>query len=91
MGMLDGKVALVTGAGGGLGETNSVLLAKEGASVVVNDQVERATALRGSAMADQVVKKIQDLGGNAVADYGNVTNEEDVKAMIQLAVSEFGN
>ena len=41
-------------------------------------------------MADQVVKNIQDQGGNAVADYGNVTNEEDVKAMIQLAVTKFG-
>ena len=91
MGMLDGKVALVTGAGGGLGETHALLLAKEGASVVVNDLGgARDGSGGGSAMADQVVKKIQDLGGNAVADYGNVTNEEDVKAMIQLAVSEFG-
>ena len=92
MGMLDGKVALVTGAGGGLGETHALLLAKEGASVVVNDLGgARDGSGGGSAMADQVVKKIQDQGGNAVADYGNVTNEEDVKAMIQLAVTNLGN
>ena len=42
-------------------------------------------------MADQVVKKIQDQGGNAVADYGNVTNEEEVRAMIQLARQNLGN
>ena len=91
MGMLDGKVALVTGAGGGLGETHALLLAKEGASVVVNDLGgARDGSGEGSAMADQVVKKIQDQGGNAVADYGNVTSEEDVKEMVQLAVTKFG-
>ncbi len=91
MGMLDGKVALVTGAGGGLGETHALLLAKEGASVVVNDLGgARDGSGESSGMADQVVKKIRDSGGSAVADYGNVTNEEDVEAMVQLAVAEFG-
>ena len=89
--MLDGKVALVTGAGGGLGETHALLLAKEGASVVVNDLGgARDGSGESSGMADQVVKKIRDSGGNAVADYGNVTSEEDVKQMVQLAVAEFG-
>lgn len=91
MGMMDGKVALVTGAGGGLGETHALLLAKEGASVVVNDLGgARDGTGGGSAMADQVVDKIKAMGGNAVADYGNVAKEEDAEAMIKCAVDNFG-
>ena len=91
MGLLDGKVAVVTGAGGGLGETHALLLAKEGASVVVNDLGgARDGSGAGSAMADLVVDKIKEAGGKAVADYGNVASEEDAKAMIQKAVDEFG-
>lgn len=91
MGMLDGKVALVTGAGGGLGECHAKLLAKEGASVVVNDLGgSRDGAGAGSDMADRVVAEIKAAGGQAVADYGNVTSEEDAKAMVQTAVDNFG-
>lgn len=91
MGMLDGKVALVTGAGGGLGETHAMLLAKEGAAVVVNDLGgSRDGAGGGSAMADQVVEKIKAAGGRAVADYGNVTVEEDTQNMVKAAVDNFG-
>jgi NAD(P)-dependent dehydrogenase (short-subunit alcohol dehydrogenase family) len=91
MGQLDGKVALVTGAGGGLGESHALLLAKEGAMVVVNDLGgSRDGSGGGSAMADQVVDKIKAAGGKAVADYGNVTSEEDAAAMIKRAVDEFG-
>ncbi len=91
MGQLDGKVAVVTGAGGGLGESHAMLLAKEGACVVVNDLGgSRDGAGGSSAMADQVVEKIRAAGGKAVADYGNVTNEDDAKAMVQRAVDEFG-
>ncbi|MFT4799503.1 MAG: NAD(P)-dependent dehydrogenase (short-subunit alcohol dehydrogenase family) [Candidatus Azotimanducaceae bacterium] len=91
MGQLDGKVALVTGAGGGLGETHALLLAKEGASVVVNDLGgSRDGAGGGAAMADQVVDKIIAAGGKAVADYGSVSSEEDANAMVQRAVDEFG-
>jgi len=91
MGQLDGKVALVTGAGGGLGETHALLLAKEGASVVVNDLGgSRDGAGGGAAMADQVVDKIITAGGKAVADYGSVSNEADANAMVQRAVDEFG-
>ena len=91
MGLLDGKVALVTGAGGGLGETHALLLAQEGALVVVNDLGgSRDGAGGGRGMADTVVDKIKAMGGQAVADYGNVANEADAKAMIQKAVDTFG-
>lgn len=91
MGMLEGKVALVTGAGGGLGECHAKLLSKEGASVVVNDLGgARDGAGAGSEMADQVVADIKAAGGNAVADYGNVTSEEDANRMVQTAVDNFG-
>ena len=91
MGMLDGKVALVTGAGGGLGETHALLLAKEGAAVVVNDLGgARDGTGGGAAMADQVVDKIKAMGGQAVADYGNVAKEADAEAMVKTAVDNFG-
>jgi len=91
MGLLDGKVALVTGAGGGLGESHALLLAKEGAAVVVNDLGGARDGSGASAsMADVVVEKIKAAGGKAVANYGNVTNEDDAKAMVQCAVDSFG-
>ena len=91
MGLLDGKVALVTGAGGGLGRTHALLLAQEGASVVVNDLGgARDGTGSGSSMADEVVKEIQDTGGQAVADYGNVAVLDDAKGMVKTAVDNFG-
>lgn len=91
MGQLEGKVALVTGAGGGLGECHAMLLAKEGAMVVVNDLGgSRDGTGGGGGMADQVVANIKAAGGQAVADYGNVTNEDEANAMVQRAVNEFG-
>ena len=91
MGLLDGKVALVTGAGGGLGETHALLLAQEGAAVVVNDLGgARDGSGGGNSMADQVVEKIKAMGGQAVADYGNVAKEEDANKMVQTAVEHFG-
>lgn len=91
MGMLDGKVALVTGAGGGLGRAHALLLAQEGASVVVNDLGgSRDGTGAGSSMADGVVEEIKAAGGNAVADYGSVTNKEDAQAMVQTAIDNFG-
>lgn len=91
MGILDGKVAIVTGAGGGLGRAHSLLLAREGAAVVVNDlggSVDGQGA--GSSMADAVVEEIREAGGQAVANYGSVTNGDDAQAMVDAAVSEFG-
>ena len=91
MGMLDGKVALVTGAGGGLGRAHALLLAKEGASVVVNDLGgARDGSGAGHNMADQVVNEIKAAGGKAVADYGSVADPAQAKAMVQAAVKHFG-
>jgi len=91
MGMLDGKVAIVTGAGGGLGRAHAMLLAKEGASVVVNDLGgSRDGTGAGHSMADKVVEEIKAAGGKAVANYGSVTSEADAKSMVETAVKEFG-
>jgi NAD(P)-dependent dehydrogenase (short-subunit alcohol dehydrogenase family) len=91
MGLLDGKVAIVTGAGGGLGRAHALLLAREGASVVVNDL---GGALDGSGdgsrVAETVVKEIESAGGEAVADFGSVTSAEEAQGMVDAAVSSFG-
>ena len=91
MGTLEGKVALVTGAGGGLGRTHAHLLAKEGAAVVVNDLGgSRDGTGSGTNMADTVAQEINDAGGQAVADYGNVALPDDTKAMVRTAIDNFG-
>ena len=91
MGMLDGKVALVTGAGGGLGRAHAMLLASEGASVVVND-LGGARDGTGSSntMAQAVVEEIKAEGGQAIANYGSVTNRDDAQAMVEETVEAFG-
>ena len=91
MGMLDGKVALVTGAGGGLGRAHALLLAQEGASVIVNDLGgARDGTGGGTSMADSVVEEIKAAGGQAAANYGSVTSREDAEAMVQACIDNFG-
>jgi len=91
VGLLDGKVAVVTGAGGGLGRTHALVLAKEGAAVVVNDLGGAADGTgEGTRVAETVVQEIKDAGGKAVADFGSVTSADDAQAMVDAAVSEFG-
>ncbi len=91
MGMLDGKVAIVTGAGGGIGRAHALLLAREGAAVVVNDLGGSRDGTGASHnMADQVVEEIKAAGGKAVANYGSVTEKADAEAMVDQAVKEFG-
>lgn len=91
MGKLDGKVALVTGAGGGIGRCHAMLLAEHGASVVVNDLGgARDGTGTGKNMADQVVEEISAAGGSAVADYGSVSNTDDAAKMTRTAVDNFG-
>ncbi len=91
MGILDGKAAIVTGAGGGLGRAHALTLASEGAAVLVNDlggSVDGSGS--GTTMADQVASEIIAAGGTAAANHGSVTSAEDCEAMVQQAVSEFG-
>jgi len=87
----DGRVAVVTGAGGGLGRTHALLLASRGAKVVVNDLGgARDGSGGGHSMADAVVKEIVDAGGEAVANYDSVATEEGGAAIIQTAVDTWG-
>ena len=91
MGMLDGKVALVTGAGGGLGRAHAMLLAAEGAKVVVNDLGGARDGTGAStSMADGVVDEILAAGGEAAAHYGSVTSREDAQGMVDAAVNQYG-
>lgn len=85
------RVIVVTGAGGGLGREYALTLAREGASVVVNDLGgARDGTGSGSAMADEVVKEIKDAGGRAVANYDSVAEPEGAANIIKTAVDEFG-
>ena len=81
MGLLDGKVAIITGAGRGIGAAAAKMFAKEGASVVVS-------AL-DKAPAEEVVNEIADAGGNAVAVAGNVMELSTNEAMIQAALDNY--
>ena len=84
----DGKVAVVTGAGGGLGRSHALLLASRGAKVVVNDLGGSFTGEGKSASAaDRVVDEIKNAGGTAVANYDSV---EDGDKIIKSAVDAFG-
>ncbi len=84
----DGKVAIVTGAGNGLGRAHALLLGSRGAKVVVNDLgVTTAGLGSSSAAADAVVAEIRALGGEAVADYNSVTEGEKIVA---TALEAFG-
>jgi NAD(P)-dependent dehydrogenase (short-subunit alcohol dehydrogenase family) len=87
----DGRVAVITGAGGGLGRTYALELARRGAQVVVNDLGGSADGTgRGSSMADAVVKEIEEAGGKAVANYDSVATPEGGEAIIQAAIENFG-
>jgi NAD(P)-dependent dehydrogenase (short-subunit alcohol dehydrogenase family) len=89
--MLDGKSAVVTGAGRGIGRGVAMLLAAEGASVVVNDLGATLTGEgEDVSVAQQVVNEITAAGGTAVANTDSVTDYEAAEAMIQQAIDNFG-
>jgi NAD(P)-dependent dehydrogenase (short-subunit alcohol dehydrogenase family) len=87
----DGKVAIITGAGGGLGRQHALLLASRGALVVINDlggAVDGSGSDKGAA--ERVVDEIKGLGGEAVADTNSVSTPEGGAAIVKTAVDAFG-
>ena len=87
----DDRVAIITGAGGGLGKTYALELGRRGAKVVVNDLGGAADGTGGgSSMADETVKEINEAGGTAVANYDSVATPEGGEAIVQTALDNFG-
>jgi NAD(P)-dependent dehydrogenase (short-subunit alcohol dehydrogenase family) len=87
----DGRVAIITGAGGGLGREHALLLAARGAQVVVNDLGGSVSGDGGSAgPAHTTAKEIEDLGGAAVADTNSVATPEGGAAIVETAMEAFG-
>ena len=90
-GLLQGKVAIVTGAGGGIGREHALALAREGAKVVVNDLgSDRHGGGRGAELADGVVAEIRAAGGEAVASYDSVATREGADGLVWTALSKLG-
>ena len=88
----DGKVAIITGAGGGLGREHALLLASRGAQIVVNDLGGGVAGGDSGDLgpAEQVVKEIEAAGGVAVADGNSVATPEGGEAIVQTALDAFG-
>jgi NAD(P)-dependent dehydrogenase (short-subunit alcohol dehydrogenase family) len=89
-GLLDGKVAIVTGAGHGIGRGHALELAKHGATVVVNDLGSTVSGEGSGRDAERVVDIIAARGGKASADFGDVGDEEQVEALLQTAWDTHG-
>lgn len=89
--MLDGKVAIITGAGRGLGREEALALAREGCNLVINDLgADFDGTGKETKVADQVAEECKQLGVKAVGNYDSVTDFDAAKGMIEQAVSEFG-
>jgi NAD(P)-dependent dehydrogenase (short-subunit alcohol dehydrogenase family) len=87
----DGKVAIITGAGGGLGRSHALELAKRGALIVVNDLGGSVDGTgSGTTAAQAVVDEIKEAGGEAVANYDSVATPEGGEAIVNAAVEAFG-
>ncbi|HUB09183.1 MAG TPA: SDR family NAD(P)-dependent oxidoreductase, partial [Myxococcales bacterium] len=89
--LLEGKVAIVTGAGGGIGREHALYFAKEGAKVVVNDLGgDRHGGGKGGEMAEKTVADIKAAGGEAVANYDSVSTREGADGILWTALSRYG-
>ncbi len=92
MGGLDGRVAVVTGAGRGIGRAEALLLADKGAKVVVNDPGVEADGSGGdTGVADTVVGEIIDRGGTAVASTDSVSDWQGAERLVATAIEAFGD
>ena len=87
MGLLDGRVAIVTGAGTGLGREHALALAAQGASVIVNN---RSAAAGGTSSAEAVVAEIEAAGGRALPDSSSVADWDAMGALVERALGELG-
>ncbi len=91
MALMEGKVAVVTGAGGGIGAATAELLANEGAKVVVNDLGgSRDGSGADSSAADEIVARIREAGGEAVADAHSVATPDGAQGILNAALEAFG-
>src|SRR3954471_24826271 len=92
MGALDGRIAIITGAGRGIGREHALLFAQEGAKVVVNDLGGAADGTGDDRTpAEQVVDEIKGMGGEAIANADNVADWEGGQRLINSAVEAFGD
>ncbi|MFW9987324.1 MAG: SDR family NAD(P)-dependent oxidoreductase [Candidatus Odinarchaeota archaeon] len=91
MGMLDGKVAIITGAGRGVGREEALAMAREGCNLVINDIGGGSNHLtKDSKIADSVVEECKNLGVKAIANYDSVVDYNRAKDILEQAISEFG-
>ncbi|HKP55686.1 MAG TPA: SDR family NAD(P)-dependent oxidoreductase [Polyangiales bacterium] len=90
MGVLTGKVAIVTGSGRGIGREIALLFSREGAEVVVNDLGANTDGSGVSGVADEVVNEIRSAGGKAVANYDSVATVEGGQRILASAIDTFG-
>ena len=90
MSEFEGKVAVVTGAGGGLGRCHAIEFAKRGAKVVVNDLGGRVDGTGAGDAADAVVAEIEASGGTAVANKASVSDRAGAQSIVQTAIDAFG-
>jgi NAD(P)-dependent dehydrogenase (short-subunit alcohol dehydrogenase family) len=88
--LLEGKVAVVTGAGHGIGRGHALELARQGASVVVNDLGSARDGTGSGKDADETVRLITERGGVAVGSYADVGDEQDTQDLVDQAVGAFG-
>jgi NAD(P)-dependent dehydrogenase (short-subunit alcohol dehydrogenase family) len=89
--LLEGRTALITGAGHGIGQAHALELARHGACVVVNDLGTSVSGEGSGRDADRVVAAIAAMGGSALADYGDVSDEAEAEAMVDRAVQAWGH